>query len=128
MPEQRTVLVPDGLDGERLDAAMARLFGLSRTKAVALIADGQVRLDGVVAGKSSRVIAGVLLEAALPTPDEAPKVQSRVEPIPGMAIIHEDDDLIVVDKPVGVAAHPSVGWDGPDVLGGLQAAGIRIAT
>ena len=107
---------------------MARLFGLSRTKAVALIADGQVRLDGVVAGKSSRVIAGVLLEAALPTPDEAPKVQSRVEPIPGMAIIHEDDDLIVVDKPVGVAAHPSVGWDGPDVLGGLQAAGIRIAT
>ena len=45
-PEQRVVTVPDGLAGERLDAAMARMFGLSRTRAAALIADGQVEVDG----------------------------------------------------------------------------------
>jgi 23S rRNA pseudouridine1911/1915/1917 synthase len=48
--------------------------------------------------------------------------------VPGMRIIHDDDDLVVVDKPVGVAAHPSVGWTGPTVIGGLAAAGYRIST
>ena len=45
-----------------------------------------------------------------------------------MTIVHDDDDIVVVDKPVGVAAHPSVGWTGPTVLGGLAAAGYRIST
>ncbi|MEL4881638.1 pseudouridine synthase, partial [Shewanella algae] len=40
----------------------------------------------------------------------------------------DDDDIVVVDKPAGVAAHPSVGWEGPTVLGALAAAGFRIAT
>ena len=45
-----------------------------------------------------------------------------------MTVVHEDDDIIVVDKPVGVAAHPSVGWSGPNVLAGLKAAGYRVST
>ena len=43
-------------------------------------------------------------------------------------ILHRDAELLVVDKPAGVAAHPSVGWEGPTVLGALAAAGFQIAT
>ena len=47
---------------------------------------------------------------------------------PTSAIVYDDDDIVVVDKPSGVAAHPSVGWEGPTVLGALAAGGFRIAT
>src|SRR5664280_3355941 len=55
-------------------------------------------------------------------------IRDSAEPVPGMAVIDDDDDLVVVDKPVGVAAHPSVGWTGPTVIGGLAAAGYRVST
>jgi 23S rRNA pseudouridine1911/1915/1917 synthase len=128
MPDVRTVLVPDGLHGERVDAAIARLFGVSRTKAADLAAEGHVMLDGKQVVKSERVGAGAMLEVALPRPDESPSLKVVAEPVPGMKIIHDDDDIVVVDKPVGVAAHPSVGWSGPDVVSGLAAAGYRIST
>jgi len=120
----RTVFVPDGLEGERLDAAIARMFGLSRTKAAELVAHGLVRLDGENVPKSARVTAGAWLEVELPAPP-APRVPQRVE---GMRIVHDDPDIVVVDKPSGVAAHPSPGWQGPTVVGHLAAAGFRIAT
>jgi 23S rRNA pseudouridine1911/1915/1917 synthase len=125
-PEIRTLPVPDGLEGERLDAALARMFGFSRTKAAELAADGKVRLDGTEAGKSDRVRGGAWLEVQMPMP--AAPVRVVAEPVEGMEIVHDDDDLVVVDKPVGVAAHPSPGWTGPTVIGGLAAAGFRIAT
>ena len=50
------------------------------------------------------------------------------EPVEGMTVLYSDNDIIVVDKPVGVAAHASVGWTGPTVIGGLAAAGYRIST
>ena len=128
MPDVRHVLVPEGLAGERVDAAVARLFGVSRTKAAELAAEGQVLLDGATVAKSERVHPGSQIEVGLPTPDEVPKVEVVAEPVPGMRVIHDDDDIVVVDKPVGVAAHPSVGWSGPTVLGGLAAAGYRIST
>jgi 23S rRNA pseudouridine1911/1915/1917 synthase len=128
MPDARTLLVPDGLEGERVDAALARLFGVSRTKGADLATDGHVHLNHQPAGKSDRVSAGDLLEVALPTADESPTLAVVAEPVPGMTIIHDDHDIVVVDKPVGVAAHPSVGWTGPTVLGGLAAAGYRIST
>ena len=118
--------VPDGLEGERLDAALARLFGLSRTKAVELVTAGLVRLDGATAAKSDRVRAGAWLEVELPGPLATADVVS--EPVPGMRVVAEDDDIVVVDKPVGVAAHPSPGWTGTTVVGGLAAAGYRIST
>jgi 23S rRNA pseudouridine1911/1915/1917 synthase len=128
MTDLRTVLVPEGLGGERVDAGVARLFGLSRTRAADLAGEGLVVVDGKVAGKSDRLAPGAMLEVSLPAPDERPGLKVVAEPVPGMRIVHDDDDLIVVDKPVGVAAHPSVGWTGPDVVGGLAAAGYRIST
>jgi 23S rRNA pseudouridine1911/1915/1917 synthase len=128
MTELRTVLVPDGLAGERVDAGVARLFGLSRTRAADLAGEGLVVVDGKVVGKSDRLAPGSMLEVSLPGADQRPAVRVVAEPVPGMRIIHDDDDIVVVDKPVGVAAHPSVGWSGPDVVGGLAAAGYRIST
>jgi 23S rRNA pseudouridine1911/1915/1917 synthase len=127
-PDPRTLFVPDGLEGERVDAAIARLFGLSRTKAADLAAQGNVSLNHRPAVKSDRVAAGDLLEVALPRAEESPTPAVVAEPVPGMAIVHDDDDIVVVDKPAGVAAHPSVGWSGRTVLGGLAAAGYRIST
>jgi 23S rRNA pseudouridine1911/1915/1917 synthase len=128
MGDARTLFVPDGLEGERLDAALSRLFGVSRTKAADLAKAGEVQLNHRAAAKSDRVSAGDLLEVRLPAAGESPTLKVIAEPVPGMGIIHDDDDLVVVDKPVGVAAHPSVGWTGPTVVGGLAAAGYRIAT
>jgi len=122
----RRVPVPDGLDGERLDAALARMFGLSRTQAADLIGNGAVLLGGHPAAKSDRVPAGEWLEVTLPPPP-APLVATP-EPVPGMSVVYEDADIVVVDKPVGVAAHPTPGWTGPTVLQGLLAAGYAIAT
>lgn len=126
VPTTRRVPVPDGLDGERLDAAVARMFGLSRTTAAELIADGDVLIDGHPASKSDRVPAGEWLDVTLPPPPNAPTLAA--EPVPGMAIRYEDSDIVVVDKPPGVAAHPTPGWSGPTVLAGLLAAGHTIAT
>jgi 23S rRNA pseudouridine1911/1915/1917 synthase len=123
--DQRRVPVPEGLDGERLDAALARLFGLSRARAAELIGDGSVLVNGRPAAKSDRVPAGEWLEVTLPPPVT---VQARPEPVPGLVIVYEDDDIVVVDKPPGVAAHPTPGWTGPTVLQGLLAAGHTIAT
>ena len=125
-PERRTLPVPEGLAGERLDAALSRLFGFSRTKAAELVSTGDVLVDGAPAAKSDRVHAGAWLDIAVPAPPSAPAVVA--EPVPGMAVVYDDDDLVVVDKPVGVAAHPSPGWSGPTVVGGLAAAGYRVST
>ncbi|MTB87467.1 RluA family pseudouridine synthase [Aeromicrobium senzhongii] len=123
--EQRSVYIPEGLAGERVDVALARLFGVSRTRAGDLVADGLVLLDGAQPIKSERVEAGALLEATIPAPRRAVVVPSAVD---GMSIVHEDDDIVVVDKPVGVAAHPGIGWDGPTVSGHLAGVGVRIST
>jgi 23S rRNA pseudouridine1911/1915/1917 synthase len=122
----RLVLVPDGLDGERLDAALARMFGLSRSAAAELISAGQVLVDGAPGSKSDRVLAGSPLAVTLPPPPGAPAVEAS--PVPGLRIVYSDDDIVVVDKPRGVAAHPTPGWTGPTVLGGLLAAGVMVAT
>jgi 23S rRNA pseudouridine1911/1915/1917 synthase len=125
-PGHRRVPIPDGLDGERLDAALARMFGLSRTQAAELISAGSVLVAGVPATKSDRARGGEWLEASLPPPPEALTV--RPDRVPGLTVLYEDADIIVVDKPVGVAAHPTPGWTGPTVLGGLLAAGHTVAT
>jgi 23S rRNA pseudouridine1911/1915/1917 synthase len=124
-PGQRRVPVPEGLDGERLDSALARLFGLSRARAAELIGEGAVLVNGHPAAKSDRVPAGEWLDVTLPAPVTA---QPNPEPVPGLTVVYEDADIVVVDKPPGVAAHPTPGWTGPTVLQGLLAAGHTIAT
>ncbi|MFF1725362.1 RluA family pseudouridine synthase [Streptomyces sviceus] len=126
IPEIRTLPVPDGLEGERVDAAISRMFGFSRTKAAELAASGKVMVDGSVVGKSERVHGGAWLEVEMP--QAAAPVQIVAEPVEGMEIVHDDDDVVVIVKPVGVAAHPSPGWTGTTVIGGLAAAGYRIST
>ncbi len=124
---ERSLPVPDGLAGERVDAGLARLLGVSRTRAAELAEAGGVHLDGRAVGKSDRLVAGAWLTIDM-SPLEAPAVEVEAQPVPGMRIVHEDADVVVVDKPVGVAAHPSPGWTGPTVVGALAAAGFRVAT
>ncbi|WP_156759293.1 RluA family pseudouridine synthase [Microbacterium karelineae] len=125
MAESRRLLVPDGLEGARVDAALAKMLGFSRTFAADVAAAGGVELDGHRVGKSDRVTGGSFIDVEW-TPKEDPSVVP-VE-VPDLGIVFQDDHLVVVDKPTGVAAHPSLGWEGPTVLGALLAAGVRVAT
>ncbi len=124
--DHRSVTVPDGLAGERLDAALARMFGFSRSRAAELIAGGHVQVDGATSSKSDRVDTGAMLDVQIPAVVDPVAVVPEV--VEGIKIIHDDDAIVVIDKPVGVAVHPSPGWSGPTVVGHLAAAGFRIAT
>ena len=126
MSEHRVLLVPEGLDGDRVDIAVARMLGLSRSKITDLIDAGQVLLDAQPVAKADRVQAGAMLEVRLPDPStDLTIVPQSVE---GVEVVFDDDHIVVIDKPVGVAAHPSLGWSGPSVLGHLAGAGFRIST
>lgn len=119
-----TYLVPEGLAGGRVDATLATMTGLSRAKCAELVEAGEVLLDGKVPKNSTKVAPGSVLEVQLPAAE--PVVVET--PVVGMGILYEDADLIVVDKPAGVAAHASQNFEGPNVLGALLAAGVSLTT
>ncbi|MGB8021555.1 MAG: RluA family pseudouridine synthase [Candidatus Nanopelagicales bacterium] len=119
-------MVPDGLGGERVDSVLARMFGLSRTRAADLAEAGHVTLAGRTVGKSARVEPGQLIEVLIP--EQAPPGAQAEPDFPELVVLHDDADIVVVDKPVGVAAHPSLGFVGPSVTGILASRGYRIAT
>ena len=123
--ETRSLVVPDGLAGQRVDAAIAKLLGFSRTFAAEVAEAGGVEMDGAVLGKSDRLAAGGWLVVSWIS-----KVEPSIVPVVvnDLRIVHDDHDIVVIDKPAGVAAHPSLGWDGPTVLGALAGAGYRIST
>jgi 23S rRNA pseudouridine1911/1915/1917 synthase len=123
--ESRSLPVPEGLAGDRVDAAIAKLLGFSRNFAAEVCEAGGVVVDGVTMGKSDRLKADSWLEVSWQA-KELPTIIPVV--VPDLTIVYDDDDFVVVDKPVGVAAHPSVGWTGPTVLGALAGAGFRIST
>ncbi len=127
-PDERreTVLVPEADGGSRTDAFLARLLGVSRTAVAQWCVDGRVHRGRDALGKSDRVQTGDRIEVDLPDPEDAHRVIP--EAVDGMGILLDDEDFVVVDKPVGVAAHPSPGWVGPTVVGALAAAGYRIST
>ncbi|HMS38471.1 MAG TPA: RluA family pseudouridine synthase, partial [Arachnia sp.] len=120
-------LIPDALAGERVDAAAARITGHSRSRILDLIESGGVELGGarVVKG-SQRVAGGELLELLEAPRPPTPVPTARIAD--GVRIAYEDQDLVVVDKPVGVAAHPSLGWEGPSVTEHLAASGVQVST
>ncbi len=126
MNETKLLPVPDGLVGARVDAGVAKLIGLSRSVVADMVLDGLVQMNGKVVGKSDRLAAGAFLEVSLPKP----KNQLEIIPVEveGFKIVYQDADIVVIDKPAGVASHPSVGWDGPTVPGALLALGIQIST
>ncbi len=124
MPDTRHLPVPDGLVGERADVALARMLGLSRTRVAEYLESGYVTQGISTVGKSDRLVDGVV---SIDLPDARPAAPEP--PVPGgLRVAYEDADLVVIDKPVGVAAHASPGWTGPTVVGGLAAAGITVAS
>ncbi|GAB3846451.1 RluA family pseudouridine synthase [Nesterenkonia populi] len=126
------------LGGKRADAVVAALYEVSRTEAAEWIARGRViwaqdrtqakaqdsRAAGAAVKKSERLPAGALISVDEPEPEDLLKVEA----VEDLKLLHEDADIVVVDKPVGVAAHPSPGWRGTTVIGGLLAQGVEIAT
>jgi len=124
--EVRNLSIPEGLNQERVDAALSRLLGLSRNVIVGVIEAGEISRDGKAVGKSDRVITGDQLEVILPAAKGEAKLVAT--PIDGLKVVYDDEFLIVIDKPVGIAAHPSPGWQGATVVGAIFAAGYQLAT
>jgi 23S rRNA pseudouridine1911/1915/1917 synthase len=124
--ELKRVSVPEGVAGERIDSALTRVLGLSRNSVVKLIEAGEITSSGVAMGKSDRVSAGQDIEILMPSTDAGDAVP--ITPLNDLEIVYEDDAIVVINKPVGCAAHPSPGWVGPTVIGALAAAGHTIAT
>lgn len=118
-----TFVIPDSLAGERADVGVSRLKGVSRTQAANFISDGAVTIDGTSVSRADKLVSGKLLTVSLTTVDS---VEVDV-PLVQCPVIYEDDDIVVIDKPVGVAAHSSPGWTGPTVTHSLLAAGISVA-
>ena len=106
MGDTRQLPVPDGLDGMRVDAGLSRLLGLSRTAVVTLTEEGRVAVDGHAAGKSDRLVAGSWLEVDLPDAERPTTIAAPAEVVAGLTILHEDDDIVVVDKPHFLATMP----------------------
>lgn len=123
---KRTLPVPEGLVGARADVAIAKLLGVSRAAAADLIEDGCAMQDGVLLAKSDKLRLDALLEVVLAQPKNPLEVIAQE--VDDLKIIFQDADIVVIDKPAGVASHPSVGWDGPTVPGALLALGVEIST
>ncbi len=124
--EARTLSVPEGVAGERIDSALTRVLGLSRTTIVRLLEDGDIRTGGRAMAKSERVTNGQVIDVLMPEPLNQDPIP--LTPLDGLRVVYDDEDIVVVDKPVGCAAHPSPGWMGPTVVGALTAAGYTIST
>jgi len=124
--ELRTLSVPEGVAGERIDSALTRVLGLSRTAVVKLLEDGDITTGGKAMPKSDRVSAGQVIEVLMPAPVNTDPIP--LTPLEGLTIVYDDQDIVVIDKPIGCAAHPSPGWTGPTVVGALMAAGYSVST
>jgi 23S rRNA pseudouridine1911/1915/1917 synthase len=124
--ELRTLSVPEGVAGERIDSALTRVLGLSRTAVVKLLEDGDITTGGKAMPKSDRVTAGQVIDVLMPAPVNTDPIP--LTPLEGLTIVYDDQDIVVIDKPIGCAAHPSPGWTGPTVVGALMAAGYSVST
>jgi 23S rRNA pseudouridine1911/1915/1917 synthase len=126
------LLIPLELAGERLDRALARLLpGETRSRLARLIEEGHVLVDGGAASASRKMKSGERVDVALaPRPSDTAHRPEAIE----LAVIHEDADLLVIDKPAGLVVHPGSGnWSGTmlnallhhaPVVGDLPRAGI----
>jgi 23S rRNA pseudouridine1911/1915/1917 synthase len=118
--------IDSSLAGERVDTALARLLGVSRSAAADLCERGDAQVSNKVLSKSDRVN---LSDVLIVTPPVAAEPLRVVEtPVDELLVIYQDEDIVVVDKPAGVVAHPTVGFDGPTVAGALLARGIQLST
>lgn len=112
-------VIPAALDGERVDRVVALILGCSRTQAVGLLDEGIVRIDGeVVTQRARRLRAGESIE--LPDVDVGPPPPGPDPTVP-FRVVHEDADVIVIDKPAGVVVHPGAGNPDGTLVNGLLA-------
>ena len=124
--EVKVISIPEGLDQERVDAALARMLGLSRSVVVGLIEEKEISRGGKALSKSDKVSTADILEILMPPAKSAPQLTPT--PLDGLEVIYNDEFIIVINKPAGVAAHPSPGWQGPTVIGAVIAAGYNVST
>lgn len=117
-PAGLVVTVPALLEGVRVDRAVALLADVSRARAAELVAAGRVRVDGLAIAARSQVLrSGSTLEVdVLP---EAPALAA--EPGVVFEVVHEDDQIVVVDKPAGLVVHPGAGRRDGTLVSGLLA-------
>ncbi len=113
----QTIKTPLQLAGYRLDQALASLFPTySRSRLSALVKAGDVTVDGENAQPKTKLIGGEIIEIHLKPRAEDTAFLS--EPIP-LDVVHEDADVVVINKPPGLVVHPAVGnWSGT-VLNGM---------
>jgi 23S rRNA pseudouridine1911/1915/1917 synthase len=99
--EARTLSVPEGVAGERIDSALTRVLGLSRTTIVRLLEDGDIRTGGRAMAKSERVTNGQVIDVLMPEPLNQDPIP--LTPLDGLRVVYDDEDIVVVDKPVGLS-------------------------
>ncbi|SJN27640.1 Ribosomal large subunit pseudouridine synthase D [Micrococcus lylae] len=127
-----TLEVTDEHAGRRADVVLSEAFGVSRSQLADWFSRGLVRAEtrngrrDRTLSKSAKAVPGERL--VVDVPDDGDPLEVRIEPVDEMRILFEDEHMVAVDKPTGVAAHPSPGWVGPTVVGGLAALGYRIST
>ncbi|HEX9052858.1 MAG TPA: RluA family pseudouridine synthase [Anaeromyxobacter sp.] len=115
-PERRAFTVPPELAGERLDVALARLApDLSRARAKRLVDDGRVRVGGRPAKPAARLRAGDAVEVEIPPPEPT---AAEPQDLP-LSVLHEDRDLVVLDKAAGMVVHPARGAPHSTVVNAL---------
>lgn len=124
--ERRSILISEEHDGERVDSALAKILELSRSTVADLLNAGEVLQGKKPLSKSDRVQPGDRLTVLMPAIFDP--LELKATPIEELDIVYDDDDVVVVNKPVGCAAHASPGWTGPTVVGALIARGYRIST
>lgn len=115
-----TEVIPDALAGERIDRVVAMLSSCSRAEAVELIEAGEVLVSGrPVPSRSAKVRLGD--EVQIEVPDRAAAERLVPEPDVVLPIVHEDEHLLVVDKPAGMVVHPGAGQRTGTLVHGLLA-------
>jgi len=117
--------VPAALGGTRLDQALARLFPqYSRNRLQVWLKSGHIRVDGAGAAASLRVAGGERVELTPPAAPEGSAPRAQAMPL---AIVYEDRDLIVIDKPAGLVVHPGAGVPDRTLLNALLAHAPQLA-
>ena len=124
--QNKLIPVPDARVGERLDAGLAKMLGLSRTQVAEMIDAGKVLVDGKIADKAVKLVATQLIEVNFEPIEQL--VEIRAEDVAELKVVFQDNDIVVVDKPAGVVSHPSQGFVGPSVAGVLLSRGIQLTT
>lgn len=123
MRERVSMHLPDSVRGMRLDQVLASELQLSRSLVAKLIKQKDVQVNGKNLRKSAEAFPGDQVEVLLP--DSSP---ISIETPAQLPILYEDADIVVVNKPVGMAAHAAAAWSGPTVIGALLAGGHQVTT